>query len=479
MQWNFDNSYLKLPPVFYHRQPAVPVAKPRLVIFNHRLSQTLGLGEYSELSDLPILSGNALAPGSEPLAQAYRGHQFGHFADLGDGRALLLGEHLAPDGKRWDIQLKGSGRTVYSRRGDGRAALGPMLREYLISEAMHALGIASTRSLAVVSTGEPVFRQTALEGAILTRVAASHIRVGTFEYAATIKNTPALQSLADYTLQRHYPEHFGTPDAYLKLLESVVQRQAKLVAQWLLVGFIHGVMNTDNMAISGETIDYGPCAFMDGYDTETVFSSIDQHGRYRYSNQPSIAQWNLERFAETLLPLLGEDVDKAREKAIQALERFGDVFREYWLQGMRSKLGLSSENDSHLSLIGELLNLMSAQKADYTRTFRDLSFASLPAHPFYQTGAFVDWHRKWQSELQQQTQSTPVIFEQMQKVNPAIIARNSFVEDALQSATHGDMAKFEALLHAVSSPFHPAKESKVFENPPAQVDPDYRTFCGT
>ena len=340
--WRFDNSYARLPESLYAQLHPVPVRAPRVVIVNHALAESLGLDFHtlSEEEAALLFSGNALPDSMQPIAQAYAGHQFGHLSMLGDGRAILLGEHVTPAGERFDIQLKGSGQTPFSRRGDGRAALAPMLREYIISEAMHALHIPTTRSLAVVATGESVMRETMLPGAILTRVAASHIRVGTFEYVAGTGDKAGIKTLADYVIQRHYPDLGEVENPYLALLNSVIERQASLVAQWLLVGFIHGVMNTDNMTISGETIDYGPCAFMDAYDPDTVFSSIDQRGRYSYRNQPHMAQWNLARFAETLLPLIHPEQEKAVALAEQAIHAFPEIYQAHWLAGMRKKLGL-------------------------------------------------------------------------------------------------------------------------------------------
>jgi uncharacterized protein YdiU (UPF0061 family) len=355
--WKLEISYSKLPKTFYTHIMPTPVKAPRLVIFNHALAKSLGLSlTETNPEDLArLFSGNALPEGSTPIAQGYAGHQFGHFTMLGDGRAHLLGEQVTPDGKRVDIQLKGSGQTPYSRRGDGRAAFAPMLREYLISEAMHALGIPTTRSLALVTTGEPVLRDTVLQGVILTRVAASHIRVGTFEYAAARKDREGLQSLADYAITRHYPKLTQQDAPYLALLNAVIERQAKLVASWMHVGFIHGVMNTDNMTISGETIDYGPCAFMDRFAIDKVFSSIDRGGRYAFGNQASIAQWNLARFAETLLPLLHENMNRAADLAEAALEHYSTIFNAAWLSGMRRKLGLFGEEADDLPLIQSLL----------------------------------------------------------------------------------------------------------------------------
>ena len=367
--WNFQNTYTSLPPHFFQRALPTPVRAPGMVFFNSSLAESLGFSPDPTVPATlaPYFAGNSIFNGSEPIAQAYAGHQFAHFTMLGDGRAILLGEHLTPQGERFDVQLKGSGPTPYSRRGDGRAALGPMLRELIISEAMHALGIPTTRSLAVVSTGEPVFRENTLQGAILTRIARSHIRVGTFQFATATPREDGLKRLADYTIDRHYPECTDPTSRYRDFLNAVIDRQAKLVSQWMMSGFIHGVMNTDNMSICGETIDYGPCAFMDQYHPDTVFSSIDHHGRYAYGNQPVIAQWNLARFSETLLPLLSEDRGAALTIAKEAIDRFPALFLGYWLQGMRSKLGLETENPSDLDLSNRLLSLMLKHEADCLR----------------------------------------------------------------------------------------------------------------
>ncbi|MFZ4586704.1 MAG: protein adenylyltransferase SelO, partial [Candidatus Methylopumilus universalis] len=373
--WQFNHSYTKLPKDFFAEQLPVKVSNPKLILLNEPLLKSLGLDKEALSREAwgNIFSGNELPEKANPIAEAYAGHQFGHFAILGDGRAVLLGEHVNPDGDHFDIQFKGSGQTPYSRRGDGRAALGPMLREFIISEAMFALKIPTTRSLAVVTTGESVMRDEVLPGAILTRVAKSHIRVGTFQFASTLNDINKLKALADYTIDRHYPECKSKDNPYLAFLNAVIERQALLISQWMHVGFIHGVMNTDNMSISGETIDYGPCAFMDHYHPETVFSSIDRHGRYAYANQPPIAQWNLARFAETLIPLIDHNTDKSIELASQSVNNFSDQFQKAWLRGMREKLGLFNEGPNNIELINELLVLMQRNKADYTLTFRHLS----------------------------------------------------------------------------------------------------------
>src|SRR4051812_30580691 len=390
--WRLEHSYAQLPQLFYSDVRPTPVAEPRLVIFNRALADELGLdaAALDSPAGAGIFAGNALPEGARPIAQAYAGHQFGHFTTLGDGRAILLGEQITPLGGRRDIQLKGSGRTPYSRGGDGRAALGPMLREYIISEAMHALGIPTTRSLAVVSTGEPVYRDTALDGAVLTRIAASHIRVGTMQWAAAHRDHDALRALSDYTRARHYPQLADAPGSHLALLDAIIDAQARLIARWQLVGFIHGVMNTDNMALSGETIDYGPCAFMDAFDPETVFSSIDHGGRYAYGNQPRIAQWNLARLAEALLPLIDEDAQRAADAATAVLDGFPARYGAHWRAGMQVKLAVDDD-----ALIDDFVQLMRAERADHTATFRTLSAwlrgeALLPE-------AFTGWARRWRA----------------------------------------------------------------------------------
>jgi uncharacterized protein YdiU (UPF0061 family) len=480
--WQFDNSYIRLPEFFYSKVPPVPVQTPQMVFFNHALAEEMGLNAQLLDSELGarLLSGNLLPEGADPIAQAYAGHQFGHFTMLGDGRAILLGEQLTPGGQRLDLQLKGSGRTPYSRGGDGRAALGPMLREVIISEAMHALGIPTTRSLAVVTTGEPVFRDEVLPGAILTRIAASHIRVGTFQYAATWGGADAVAALADYTMERHYPEAASAENKYLALFEAVMAAQAKLVTQWQMVGFIHGVMNTDNMTLSGETIDYGPCAFMNHYDPLTVFSSIDHHGRYAYANQPPIAQWNLVRFVETLVPLIHPDTPEAIKLAEAAINTFPDLYQRHWLAGMRSKMGLLSESEDDKLLITDLLVLMQQHQADFTQTFRALSLDALPQTAFYQEAAFQEWYSRWQARLAAQPQSLEAARERMRRHNPDIIPRNHRVEEALDAATQrGDFTVMARLLDALKNPYEDAPSHAPYQEPPPLDGPRYQTFCGT
>ncbi len=479
--WNFDNSYSRLAPVFFTSQDPAKVREPRMVIFNHALAQTLGLsgaalhGEAGEA----IFSGNAMPAGATPIAQAYAGHQFGHFNMLGDGRAILLGEQLAPDGGRFDIQLKGAGITPFSRRGDGRAALGPMLREYIISEAMHALGIPTTRSLAVVTTGEPVYRETVLQGAVLTRIAASHIRVGTFQYAAMLADKTAVKALADYTLQRHYAGLLAAENPYVALLDAVIDKQASLLAQWMQVGFIHGVMNTDNMSISGETIDYGPCAFMDAYDPGTVFSSIDQQGRYAFGNQPPIAQWNLARLAETLLPLLHEKQQTAVEIAQELLSGFAGKFRQYWLSGMRAKLGLVNAEENDTALIEELCMCMVRHRLDYTNTLRDLATDAIRQSAAWQQQDFKAWHNSWQQRLTRQPATPQAATDLMLQHNPFVIPRNHQVEAALEAAIAGNLSVMHKLLEVLAKPYDESTDNAPYRLPAPPSAQRYQTFCGT
>ena len=479
--WNLDNSYARLPKLFFTSQCPAPVRSPKLIILNDSLSASLGLNVQALQSEggIAIFAGNRIPEGALPLAQAYAGHQFGNFAMLGDGRAVLLGEQITPHGARVDIQLKGSGRTPYSRGGDGRAALGPMLREYIISEAMHALGIATTRSIAVVTTGESVIRESEQPGAILTRVATSHLRVGTFQYVSKWGTVSDLHALADYTLQRHFPGADAVENPYLFLLQEVIKRQALLIAKWQLVGFIHGVMNTDNMSISGETIDYGPCAFMDAYDPATVFSSIDMQGRYAYSNQPYIGGWNLARFAETLLPLLHANQAQAIKLAQDGIAEFNELFHSNWLAGMRAKLGISNEEIQDESLIENLLNMMQKYHADYTNTFRALTFNTRPDTGLFDSTEFSQWHELWQARLGRQREPRTTSHQLMQSCNPALIPRNHRVEAALQAAVQGDYSVMERLLNVLSSPYAHSKEQVDYSTLPEVSTHPYRTFCGT
>ncbi|MFS0575758.1 protein adenylyltransferase SelO [Sporosarcina sp. 179-K 3D1 HS] len=479
--WNFDNSYARLPHSLFTKLDPTPVRSPELIILNEPVAASLGLKaeELKSEEGAALFGGNQIPDGAVPLAQAYAGHQFGHFNRLGDGRAILLGEQITPSGDRFDIQLKGSGRTPYSRGGDGRAALGPMLREYIVSEAMHALGIPTTRSLAVVTTGEPVYRETELTGAILTRVAASHLRVGTFQYVAAWGTPEELKILADYAIERHYPEIRSAANPYLALLEEVMKRQAKLISQWQLVGFIHGVMNTDNMTISGETIDYGPCAFMDTYDPKTVFSSIDVQGRYAYRNQPPIAAWNLSRLAEALLPLIHEDSDQAIEMAQDVISGFAALYQSDWMAGMRAKLGLFNEEEDDQSLFEALLDMMQDHQADFTNTFQALTFDTLEGSSLFRSPEFLEWHGKWQARLGRQQEGTEASHQLMRTNNPAVIPRNHRVEAALGAAEQGDFDVMRRLLEVLSTPYAHSPEQKEFANLPPKTTIPYQTFCGT
>ncbi|MGN7611423.1 protein adenylyltransferase SelO [Magnetococcales bacterium HHB-1] len=480
--WSFDNSFARLPEKLFTRLKPVPVKNPKVVILNESLAGQLGLDV--SILDLKqrawLFSGNLLPEGSEPLAQAYAGHQFGHFTMLGDGRAIVLGEQITPNQNRFDIQFKGSGRTPYSRNGDGRAALGPMLREYIISESMHALGIPTTRSLAVTTTGEPVFRETMEIGAILTRVASSHLRVGTFQYLAMHGEIGILRQLIDYALKRHYPERQGEKNPALALLSGVMERQIDLIIQWLRVGFIHGVMNTDNVAISGETIDYGPCAFMDVYNPATVFSSIDHEGRYAYGNQPNIARWNCARFAETLLPLLHDKEETAIEMATEVIDGFNARFDACWIEMMRNKLGLFGKETEDLTLINELLDWIEMKEADYTRTFRALTIKHIPKEPLFQEDAFQAWHKRWRIRVTRNGSSMDRAHKQMLVTNPAIIPRNHKVEEALDAAiADGNMAPLENLLAAIANPYEDNPKLEPYQTPPDPGARIYQTFCGT
>lgn len=480
--WNFDNSYSRLPQTFFSKVKPNPVQSPELVILNEPLAKFLGLNIDALTSEtgIEVLSGSRVPKDAEPLAQAYAGHQFGHFNMLGDGRAMLIGEQITPEDKRVDIQLKGSGRTPFSRGGDGRAALGPMLREFIISEAMYALGIPTTRSLAVVTTGEATIRETELPGAVLTRVADSHIRVGTFQYAANWRPADELKTLADYTIQRHYPEIKGDENPYKTLLQKVIKRQAALIAKWQLTGFIHGVMNTDNMTISGETIDYGPCAFMDKYDLATVFSSIDREGRYAYGNQPYIGGWNLARFAETLLPLLHENEEDAVNIAQDAISEYNKIYQNHWLAGMREKLGFFNKEAQDEALFTSLLKMMQKSGADYTNTFRLLTLGKPEETSIFDDQEFANWHGQWQERLNRQNESKEAVNELMRKSNPSVIPRNHRVEEALEAAvTKGDYGVMKKLLAALKDPYAYTIEQEEYCKLPEPSGMPYRTFCGT
>ncbi|MFO1089750.1 MAG: YdiU family protein [Hyphomicrobiales bacterium] len=486
----FDNSYARLPEEFYAKLDPTPVEAPRLIKLNRPLCGDLGIDPeaFDTVAWAEIAAGNRVPDGAEPLAMAYAGHQFGQFVpQLGDGRAILLGEVIDRNGVRRDLQLKGSGPTPFSRRGDGRAALGPVLREYIVAEAMHAFGIPTTRALAAVTTGEPVYREEALPGAVLIRIASSHVRVGTFQYFTARRNREAVRQLADYVIDRHYPEARAQAQPYVALLEGVVARQAKLIARWMNVGFIHGVMNTDNMSIAGETIDYGPCAFMDAYDPATVFSSIDQMGRYAYANQPGIAQWNLARLAETLLPLLADDENAALAAANAAIGRFAELFETAWHAGLLRKLGLTGEDEEDLALVQALFNEMQAQGADFTLTFRRLgdSLRSPAARDELETlfggsSAFADWRTAWTARSSIDGRSDAVRAQAMAEVNPLYIPRNHRVEQALAAAVRdADYRPFERLLTVLSEPFVERAGFEAYTQPAAPHERVTKTFCGT
>ena len=479
--WHFDNTYSRLPKVMSSQLTPIPVENPKLTIFNHGFSKELGL-DFSSLNNnqiASIFSGNLLPKESKCIAQAYAGHQFGYFTMLGDGRAILIGEHLSKNNKRFDIQFKGSGKTPYSRNADGRAALGPMLREYIISEAMHSLGIPTTRSLAVVKTGENVIRETPLPGAILTRVAASHIRVGTFQYVTATEDEKNLKTLFDYTIDRHYPKIKDSKTPAIDLLKIVMEKQIKLVVDWMRVGFIHGVMNTDNMAISGETIDYGPCAFMDAYDPETVFSSIDHNGRYAYFNQPGITKWNLARFAETLLPLIDKNKDKAIKIATEIINNFGEIYKKNWLEMMRKKLGLIEKKNNDEKLINDLLSLLHEQKADYTNTFCSLMNEDVQNDKIFNNKEFIDWHQKWKECLAKNNNSTEESLKLMRSVNPIVIPRNHKVEEVLEAANKDDLNPFHDFLKVLAKPYENQSKTNNYQSPAPPSEKKYQTFCGT
>jgi uncharacterized protein YdiU (UPF0061 family) len=490
LHFPFENTYARLPDRFYARVAPTPVRAPRLIRLNTELALELGLdpGWLAGPQGLEVLAGQLVPDSAEPIAMAYAGHQFGHFVpQLGDGRAILLGEIVDRQGVRRDVQLKGSGPTPFSRRGDGRAALGPVLREYIVSEAMTALGIPSTRSLAAVMSGETVARETPLPGAVLTRVAGSHIRVGTFQFFAARRDLDGLRLLADHVIARHYPEAGRADRPYLALLELVTARQAELIARWLLVGFIHGVMNTDNMSIAGETIDYGPCAFMDEYDPGKVFSSIDRQGRYAYGNQPQIATWNLSRFAETLLPLIDDDQQQAVQRAEEVLKGFSERFDAAYLNGMRQKLGLSTVEDDDAKLVDEFLSLLAKDGADFTLAFRRLSDAAgehASEHPlrslFHDQRIFETWAARWRQRLAREPEGLESRRARMRAVNPAFIPRNHRVEEVIEAAVvAADFTPFEALLLVLAKPFEDQPASMHYTDPPQAHERVCQTFCGT
>ena len=477
-----ENTYCELPNIFYSKEIPEKILNPKLVEFNKELAEDLGLDLKFLNSDegIQYLVGNKLLEGSTPIAQAYAGHQFGHFTMLGDGRAILLGEFISRNGQRFDIQLKGAGKTKYSRGGDGKAALGPMLREYIISEGMYGLKVPTTRSLAVISTGENVIREEILEGALLVRIAKSHIRVGTFQFARNFGDVEDLKKLADYTLNRHFKKDTYEGNSYLYLLKEVINNQAKLISKWQLVGFIHGVMNTDNMTISGETIDYGPCAFMDSYDINTVFSSIDINGRYAYGNQPKIGVWNLTRFAESLLPLLDDDIDNAIKIAEEALSNYGKLYNEYYFNGMRAKLGLFNKEEEDENLILSLLTIMNKFKADYTNTFLNLTLGNLEEMSIFKSDDFKKWYESWQARLAKQNKSRDEIKKLMQSNNPTVIPRNYIVENAIKAAVNNnDYSVINKFLEALKNPYDYSNISEEYSKIPEVPSCPYKTYCGT
>ncbi len=480
INWNFDNTYSRLSDIFKENIKPIAVKKPELVILNKDLAKDLNLDftktHEDELSSL--FTGNKLPEGSNSIAQAYAGHQFGHFTMLGDGRAILIGEHLTQNNRRYDIQFKGSGRTSFSRNGDGRAALGPMLREYIISEAMHNLKIPTTRSLAVAKTGEKIMRDTLLHGAVLTRVAQSHIRVGTFQYLAASKKNDELKTLLEYVIKRHYPDIENSKNKPLDLLETLINKQIDLVVNWMRVGFIHGVMNTDNMAISGETIDYGPCAFMDTYDPKTVFSSIDQMGRYAYCNQPVITRWNLSRFAECLIPLININQDKAINQATEIINTFEKKYEEKWLNMMRGKLGLFNENDKDKSLILDLLTWMHQKKLDYTNTFCHLMNDEIKKDIKFEDENFQNWKIRWKERLRENSDNYQNYKKLMKTFNPIVIPRNHKVEEVLSEANQNNFEPLERLLEILKKPYNNQSDILDYQIPSSSNE-KYQTFCGT
>ena len=480
INWNFDNSYSRLSNAFKENIKPKGVKNPELVLINQDLAQELNLDftkiDKHELSAL--FTGNILPEGSNTIAQAYAGHQFGHFTMLGDGRAVLIGEHLTKSNKRYDVQYKGSGKTAFSRNGDGRAALGPMLREYIISEAMHNLNIPSTRSLAVAKTGEKIIRDTPLQGAILTRIASSHIRVGTFQYVAARDKRDELEIFLNYAVERHYPELVDSKKKALDLLNVLINKQIDLVINWMRVGFVHGVMNTDNMTISGETIDYGPCAFMDTYDPKTVFSSIDKMGRYAYCNQPSITKWNLSRFAECLIPLINRDQDQAIKNATKLINTFEKKYEERWMSMMRKKLGLQGTHDKDKFLIVDLLTWMHQNKADYTNTFCYLMDLKEYDNDVYKDNDFQNWKKNWQERLKLNKNNPEKNINLMRTVNPLVIPRNNKVEKALEFAEKGDYSFLKKIITILKEPYELSQDKLDYQNP-GPLQKNYQTFCGT
>lgn len=479
--FRFEHSYQSLGDAFFESRIPGPVKAPRMVLYNHALSASLGLtSEGMDEGDwAQYLSGGILPPGASPIAQAYAGHQFGGFTMLGDGRAILLGEHVTPSGQRFDVQLKGAGVTRYSRRGDGRATLRAMLREYLISEAMHHLGIPTSRSLAVTATGMPVYRERVHDGAVLTRIAASHLRVGTFEYVRRFLDIPALRRLVDYTRQRHFPDMPAGANPGLDLLDAVMERQIDLMVHWMRVGFIHGVMNTDNMTLSGETIDYGPCAFMDEYHPGTVFSSIDQNGRYAYANQPPVAQWNLAVLAETLLPLIDDNEETAVARAQVVLHTFPERYLSKWLRMMTAKLGLEAVETDDRSLVDDLLTWMERSGADYTNCFLTLERGGSLSNTRHDDAEWQAWYARWTKRISRQPGGMGRALTIMAEVNPIRIPRNHLVESVLDRAEQGDITPIRELIEELSDPYRPGRRDQPFQQVPEGHARQYVTYCGT
>ena len=479
--FNFETTYTDLPKHFFSKHKPEPVNKPDLVIINNQLAASMGL-DFSDLTEkekAELFAGNYLPEGCTPYSQAYAGHQFGHFTVLGDGRAYNWGEHITPAGSRLDIQFKGSGRTPYSRGGDGKAVLGPMLREYIISEALYHLGVPTTRSLAVVTTGEQVRRETMLPGAILTRIASSHIRVGTFEFASNFKDKQSVEKLMNYTIQRHYPELRESQNKALDLIKAVMERQANLIVSWMKIGFIHGVMNTDNMTLSGETIDYGPCAFLDEYKPNTVFSSIDRRGRYSFDNQPIIAQWNIARLAETLLPFVNKDPHKAIKLGEQTISEFPDLCKQKWLAMMRSKLGLFDGRPEDEKIISDLLDWMQKNNLNYINTFRNLTRQDQPIGRIYEQKSFIDWWLRWQSRLKKESKSYKSSISLMSDTNPVVIPRNHICEEVLKEAHRGNFKPLRKLLIVLEKPYDDLELNRDYQLPPNPNERIYETYCGT
>tara|TARA_B100001123_G_scaffold415154_1_gene515383 strand:- start:200 stop:1645 length:1446 start_codon:yes stop_codon:yes gene_type:complete len=475
--WNIKNSYIGLPSKLYSKQLPEKVNNPKTIYFNPNLAIELGLEFLSEAEILKYFSGNKIPKGTTSIAQAYAGHQFGHFNMLGDGRAILIGEQITPENKIYDIQLKGSGKTPYSRRGDGRATLDSMLREYIISEAMHHLGIPTTRSLAVVETGEKVYREQSYNGAVLTRIASSHIRCGTFEFVRNFCSKDDLEIFIKYVIDRHYAQISSTQYPNLELFELVMTKQINLIINWMRVGFIHGVMNTDNMSIAGETIDYGPCAFMNAYNPNTVFSSIDKNGRYSFGNQSKIAHWNLVIFANTLIPIISDNEEKSIELVKTKLNKFSSIFLKKWYDMMYKKLGIIKPIKKDKVLVDSLLKLMENYKADYTNTFAALSLDTESNDTLFVSNEFKQWRNQWKNRINYQKNSIKIL-KLMQTQNPLIIPRNHLVESALEDSLNQNFDQFDDLLDLVSTPYN-YKSNYSFQNVPEGFDDSYKTFCGT